>query len=153
MIAMCPRPRRKAIAMNPVSRKKRPQVIPQIADAIAMMPCARKSGHDETAANRKSDRKNSARSRKVTAMASANHLSDRDALHGLAIATVTTPCARKSEHDEPRAKRESDRDGFAKLAKATATTLRGSRKRPHASRKLARRQVRCISQNSRKRER
>ncbi len=132
--------------MNPVSHKMRPQVIPQIADVIARMPCACKSGHDETAANCKSDRKNSVRSRKATAMTSANRLSNRDAFHGLAIATVMMPCAQKSEHDEPAVNRESDREGFAKLAKATAIILHGSRKRPHASCKLAQKQVLCISQ-------
>ena len=74
-------------------------------------------------------------------MTSVNRLSDCYAFHGLAIATVTMPCAQKSKHDEPPANRESNHDGFAKLAKATTTTLHGSQKQPHASRKLAQKQV------------
>ncbi len=42
---------------------------------------------------------------------------DRNASHGFAIVTVTMLCARKSEHEEPPANQESNRDGFASSQK------------------------------------
>ncbi len=70
----------------------------------------------------------------------SSFLTKTDAFHGLTITTVTMLCARKSEHNELPANRKSESD-FCELAKATAITLRGSRKQPQP-------QPRCISQTS-----